>query len=61
MQDYTLTNIATITSCQKIVKELPLSLFRELIGADGILCEIYEGIELQGKEISGNDEESSTS
>ena len=29
-----------------------------LIAAGGILCEIHEGIELEIKEIGGNDEES---
>ena len=32
-----------------------------LIAAGRISCEIHEGIGLEGKEISGDDEESSTS
>ena len=32
-----------------------------LIAAGGIMCEIYEGIGLKGKEIGSNDEESLTS
>ena len=47
-----LSNVATITSCQKLVKELLLSLLMALIVAGGISCEIHEGIGLEGKELA---------
>ena len=55
-------NVATITSCQTLVQVLLLSLFMPaLIAAGGISCEIHEGIGLEGKDIGGDYEESSTS
>ena len=56
-----LSNIATITSCQKLVKELLLSLLMALQAAGGISYEIHEGIGLEGKEIGGDDKECSIS
>ena len=47
-----LSNVATITSCQKLVKELLLSLLMALIAAGGISYEIHEGIGLEGKELA---------
>ena len=54
-------NVATITLCQKLVKEILLSLLTALIAAGGILCEIHECIGMKGKEIGNDDEESSIS
>ena len=53
-----LTNVATY---HNIMPETSLRVFTALIVAGGISCEIHEGIGLEGKEISSDDKESSTS